>query len=68
MQKLSVCLFVCYRYSLMVDKCWDMDPENRATFFQLRRALEDLMVESKLQGRTFMDLEVAIREQLRGEF
>ena len=52
----------------MVDKCWDMDPENRATFFQLRRALEDLMVESKLQGRTFMDLEVAIREQLRGEF
>ena len=55
------------RYSVMTDKCWSMDPDKRADFFQLRRALEDLVAVSKIHGKSFMDLELAILEQLQGD-
>ena len=51
----------------MVDNCWDMDPEKRANFFELRRALEDLIAASKVQGKSYMDLELAVQKQFQGE-
>ena len=56
-----------YRYSVMTDKCWSMNPEKRADFFQLRRTLEDLIAISKIHGKSFMDLELAILGQLQGD-
>ena len=58
---------VCHRYGVMMDKCWDMDPDKRATFCQLKKTIESLQSASLEQESPFMDLDFIVQEQLRGE-
>ena len=64
---LLCCLPVCHRYTVMVDNCWDMDPGKRATFAQLKKTIDRLLIASKAQDRPYMDLNFVVQEQLRGE-
>ena len=49
---------------MIADKCWDVDPDNRATFSQLKRALNSFLVECQEQPP--VDLEYALHQQARG--
>ena len=51
----------------MTDSCWDMDPDKRATFLQLKKTLDRLITASLGQDWPYMDLNFVIQEQLRGE-
>ena len=64
---LLCCLPVCHRYSVMMDKCWDMDPDKRATFLQLKKTTDRLVAASVEQESPYMDLNFVVQEQLRGE-
>ena len=51
----------------MMDKCWDMDPDKRATFLQLKKTTDCLVAASVEQESPYMDLNFVVQEQLRGE-
>ena len=51
----------------MMDMCWDMDPDKRATFTQLKKTIVSLQSASLEQESPFMDLDFIVQEQLRGE-
>ena len=51
----------------MMDKCWDMDPDKRATFLQLKKITDCFVTESVKQESPYMDLNFVVQEQLRGE-
>ena len=54
-----------HRYSVMLTKCWDVDPDARATFFELKSSLENLI--STNEGNPPVDLEHELQQQARGE-
>ena len=56
--------YVC-RYSVMLTKCWDMDPDTRASFSQVKSILEDL--QSTTEENPPMDLHYELQQQARGE-
>ena len=51
----------------MMDKCWDMDPDKRVTFLQLKKTTDRLVAASVEQESPYMDLNFVVQEQLRGE-
>ena len=58
---------VCHRYSVMTDSCWDMNPDKRATFLQLKKTFDRLITAALDQDWPYMDLAFVVHEQLRGE-
>ena len=56
---------VCHRYSVMTESCWDMDPDKRATFSELKCTLDSLLPES--QESPLVDLDSELQQQARGE-
>ena len=51
----------------MTDNCWDMKPEKRATFPQLKKIFDRFITSSLDQDDQYMDLNCSVQEQLRGE-
>ena len=51
----------------MMDKCWNMEPDKRATFCQLKKIVDCHITASKAQDSPYMDLNFVVQEQLRGE-
>ena len=51
----------------MTDNCWDMDPDKRATFRQLKKTMDSLITASKAQDSPYMDLNFVVQQQLQGE-
>ena len=51
----------------MMDNCWDMDPDKRATFSQLKKIIDHLITASKAQESPYMDLNFVVQEQLHGK-
>ena len=51
----------------MMDNCWDMDPDKRATFSQLKKIIDRLITASIAQDSPYMDLNFVVQEQLRGK-
>ena len=49
----------------MTDSCWDMDPDKRATFSELKYTLDSLLPES--QESPPVDLDCELQQQARGE-
>ena len=56
--------YVC-RYSVMLTKCWDMDPDTRASFSQVKSILEDLQLTT--EENPPVDLDYELQQQARGE-
>ena len=51
----------------MTDNCWDMKPEKRATFPQLKKIFDRFITSSLDHDDQYMDLNCSVQEQLRGE-
>ena len=51
----------------MTDNCWDMKPEKRATFPQLKKIFDRFITSSLDHDGQYMDLNCSVQEQLRGE-
>ena len=49
----------------MLTKCWDMDPDTRATFSELKSTLEDL--QSTTEESPPVDLDYELQQQARGK-
>ena len=62
---LSTHLSYVHRYSVMLTKCWDMDPDTRATFSELKSTLEDL--QSTTEESPPVDLDYELQQQARGK-
>ena len=56
--------YVC-RYSVMLTKCWAMDPDTRASFSQVKSILEHL--QSTTEENPPVDLHYELQQQARGE-
>ena len=64
---LLFCLPICHRYSVMTDKCWDINPDKRATFLQLKKTTDHLVAVSLKDKSPYMDLNFVVQQQLQGE-
>ena len=62
---LSTHLSYVHRYNVMLTKCWDLDPDTRATFSELKSTLEDL--QSTTEESPPVDLDYELQQQARGE-
>ena len=62
-----LCCLPVDRYSVMTDNCWDMDPDKRATFRQLKKTMDRFITASKAQDSPYMDLNFVVQQQLQGE-
>ena len=51
----------------MTDNCWDMKPEKRATFPQLKKIFDRFITSSLDHDGQYLDLNCSVQEQLRGE-
>ena len=49
----------------MMDSCWEMDPDKRATFSVLKRTLNGLLPDS--QQTPPVDLDCELQQQAKGE-
>ena len=54
-----------HRYQVMSDNCWDMEPDNRATFSQLKWTLHRFLADC--QVRPPVDLEYEVQQQAKGK-
>ena len=51
----------------MTERCWDVDPAKRATFFQLKKIFDGLLRAALLESCPYMDVVFVVQEQLLGE-
>ena len=51
----------------MTENCWDMKPEKRATFPQLKKIFDRFITSSLDYDGQYLDLNCSVQEQLRGE-
>ena len=51
----------------MTDNCWEMKPEKRATFPQLKKIFDRFITSTLDQDGQYMDVNCSVQEQLRGE-
>ena len=51
----------------MTDNCWDIDPDKRATFRQLKKTMDCFITASKAQDSPYIDLNFVVQQQLQGE-